>query len=172
MYSPVWPYKRFALCKKQPARSILMCRLLSRPKIENKLMKSFRKIIQYLKNRLDSSTVFYRVLIFAVVAILGLLVGGNIILDKELGHIDTPWRLIIGFCLAFATLFAIWLIEEDLAEQAFEFKRRDKYLCGAIGGLLSALLMNQTWQAALAGLLLGMLLAALMRWLKYVIRLI
>ena len=142
------------------------------PKIENKLMKSFRKIIQYLKNRLDSSTVFYRVLIFAVVAILGLFVGANIILDKELGHIDTPWRLIIGFCLAFATLFAIWFIEEDLAEQAFEFKRRDKYLCGAIGGLLSALLMNQTWQAALMGLLLGMLLAALMRWLKYVIRLI
>ena len=59
-----------------------MCRLLSRPKIENKLTKSFRKIIQYLKNRLDSSTVFYRVLIFAVAAILGLFVGANIILDK------------------------------------------------------------------------------------------
>lgn len=101
-------------------------------------MESLKKIIQYLKNRLDSSTVFYRVLIFAVAAILGLFVDANIILDKELGHIDTPWRLIIGFCLAFATLFAIWLIEEDLAEQAFKFKRRDKYLCGAIGGLLSA----------------------------------
>ena len=118
-------------------------------------MKSFKKIIQYLKNRLDSSTVLYRVLIFAVAAILGLFVDGNIILDKELGHIDTPWHRIIG-----------------LAEKAFKFKRRDKYLCGAIGGLLSALLTNQTWQAALAGLLLGMLLAALMRWLKYVIRLI
>jgi len=142
------------------------------PKTENKLMKSFKKIIQYLKNRLDSSTVLYRVLIFAVAAILGLFVDGNIILDKELGHIDTPWHRIIGFCLALATFFAIWLIEEDLAEKAFKFKRRDKYLCGAIGGLLSALLTNQTWQAALAGLLLGMLLAALMRWLKYVIRLI
>ena len=141
-------------------------------KIENKLMESFRKIIQYLKSRLDSSTVFYRVLIFAVAAILGLFAGGNIILDKELGRIDAPWHRIIGFCLALATLFAIWLIEEDLAEKAFKFKRRDKYLCGAIGGLLSALLTNQTWQAALAGLLLGMLLAALMRWLKYVIRLI
>ena len=135
-------------------------------------MKLFRKIIQNLKNRLDSSTVFHRVLIFAVAAILGLFAGENIILDKELGRIDAPWYRIIGFCLALATLFAIWLIEEDLAEQAFKFKRRDKYLCGAIGGLLSALLMNQTWQAALAGLLLGMLLAALMRWLKYVIRLI
>ena len=149
-----------------------MCRLLSRPKIENKSMKLFKKIIQYLKNRLDSSTVFYRILIFAVAAILGLFAGGNIILDKELGRIDAPWHRIIGFCLALATLFAIWLIEEDLAEQAFKFKRRDKYLCGAIGGLLSALLTNQTWQAALMGLLLGLLLAALMRWLKYVIRLI
>ena len=148
-----------------------MCRLLSRPKIENKSMKLFKKIIQYLKNRLDSSTVFYRILIFAVAAILGLFAGGNIILDKELGRIDAPWHRIIGFCLALATLFAIWLIEEDLAEQAFKFKRRDKYLCGAIGGLLSALLTNQTWQAALMGLLLGLLLAALMRWLKYVIRL-
>ena len=135
-------------------------------------MKSFRKIIQHLKNRLDSSTVFHRVPIFAVAAILGLFAGENIILDKELGRIDTPWHRIIGFCLALATLFAIWLIEEDLAEKAFKFKRRDKYLCGAIGGLLSALLMNQTWQAALSGLLLGMLLAALMQWLKYVIRLI
>ena len=135
-------------------------------------MKLFRKIIQNLKNRLDNSTVFHRVLIFAVAAILGLFAGGNIILDKELGRIDAPWHRIIGFCLALATLFAIWLIEEDLAEKAFKFKRRDKYLCGAIGGLLSALLTNQTWQAALAGLLLGLLLAALMRWLKYVIRLI
>ena len=135
-------------------------------------MESFRKIIQHLKNRLDSSTVFHRVLIFAVAAILGLFASGNIILDKELGRIDAPWHRIIGFCLALATLFAIWLIEEDLAEQTFKFKRRDKYLCGAIGGLLSALLTNQTWQAALAGLLLGLLLAALMRWLKYVIRLI
>ena len=135
-------------------------------------MKLFKKIIQYLKNRLDSSTVFYRILIFAVAAILGLFAGGNIILDKELGRIDAPWHRIIGFCLALATLFAIWLIEEDLAEKAFKFKRRDKYLCGAIGGLLSALLTNQTWQAALMGLLLGLLLAALMRWLKYVIRLI
>ena len=142
------------------------------PKTENKLMKSFKEIIQHLKNRLYSSTVFHRVLIFAVAAILGLFAGENIILDKELGRIDTPWHRIIGFCLALATLFAIWLIEEDLAEKAFKFKRRDKYLCGAIGGLLSALLMNQTWQAALAGLLLGMLLAALMQWLKYVIRLI
>ena len=149
-----------------------MCRLLSRPKIENKSMKLFKKIIQYLKNRLDSSTVFYRILIFAVAAILGLFAGGNIILDKELGRIDAPWHRIIGFCLALATLFAICFIEEDLAEQAFKFKRRDKYLCGAIGGLLSALLTNQTWQAALMGLLLGLLLAALMRWLKYVIRLI
>ena len=135
-------------------------------------MKLFKQIIQYLRNRLYSSTVFHRVLIFAVAAILGLFAGENIILDKELGRIDAPWYRIIGFCLALATLFAIWLIEEDLAEQAFKFKRRDKYLCGAIGGLLSALLTNQTWQAALAGLLLGLLLAALMRWLKYVIRLI
>ena len=135
-------------------------------------MESFKKIIQHLKNRLYSSTVFYRVLIFAVAAILGLFAGGNIILDKELGRIDAPWHRIIGFCLALATLFAIWLIEEDLAEKAFKFKRRDKYLCGAIGGLLSVLLTNQTWQTALAGLLLGLLLAALMRWLKYVIRLI
>ena len=135
-------------------------------------MESFKKIIQNLKNRLDSSTVFYRVLIFAVAAILGLFAGGNIILDKELGRIDAPWHRIIGLCLALAMLFAIWLIKEDLAEQAFKFKRRDKYLCGAIGGLLSALLTNQTWQAALMGLLLGLLLAALMRWLKYVIRLI
>ena len=135
-------------------------------------MKLFKQIIQYLRNRLYSSTVFHRVLIFAVAAILGLFAGENIILDKELGRIDAPWYRIIGFCLALATLFAIWLIEEGLAEQTFKFKRRDKYLCGAIGGLLSALLMNQTWQAALAGLLLGMLLAALMRWLKYVIRLI
>lgn len=149
-----------------------MCRLLFLSQNRKQVNGIIKKIIQYLKNRLDSSTVFYRVLIFDVAAILGLFVGANIILDKELGHIDTPWRLIIGFCLAFATLFAIWLIEEDLAEQAFKFKRRDKYLCGAIGGLLSALLMNQTWQAALMGLLLGMLLAALMRWLKYVIRLI
>ena len=135
-------------------------------------MESFRKIIQHLKNRLYSNTVFHRVLIFAVAAILGLFAGGNIILDKELGRIDAPWHCIIGFCLALATLFAIWLIEEDLAEKAFKFKRRDKYLCGAIGGLLSALLTNQTWQTALVGLLLGLLLATLMRWLKYVIRLI
>jgi len=49
------------------------------PKIENKLMESFRKIIQHLKNRLYSNTVFHRVLIFAVAAILGLFAGGNII---------------------------------------------------------------------------------------------
>ena len=113
---------------------------------------------------------FYRVLIFAVAAILGLFVGGNIILDKELGHIDTPWLPIIGFCLALATLFAICFIEEDLAEQMTEFKRRDKYLCGAIGGLVSALLIKWTWQAALVGLSIGILLAALMRWLKYFFR--
>ena len=140
------------------------------PKTENKLMESFKKIIQNLKNRLDSSTVFHHVLIFAVAAILGLFASGNIILDKELGRIDTPWHRIIGFCLALATLFAIWLIEEDLAEQAFKFKRRDKYLCGAIGGLVSALLIKWTWQAALMGLSIGILLAALMRWLKYVMR--
>ena len=133
-------------------------------------MKLFRKIIQNLKNRLDNSTVFHRVLIFAVAAILGLFAGENIILDKELGRIDTPWHRIIGFCLALATLFAIWLIEEDLAEQTTEFKRRDKYLCGAIGGLVSALLIKWAWQAALVGLSIGILLAALMRWLKYVMR--
>jgi len=60
------------------------------PKTENKLMKSFKEIIQHLKNRLYSSTVFHRVLIFAVAAILGLFAGGNIILDKELGRIDAP----------------------------------------------------------------------------------
>jgi len=133
-------------------------------------MKLFKQIIQYLRNRLYSSTVFHRVLIFAVAAILGLFAGENIILDKELGRIDAPWYRIIGFCLALATLFAIWLIEEDLAEQAFKFKRRDKYLCGAIGGLVSALLIKWTWQAALVGLSIGILLAALMRWLKYVMR--
>jgi len=53
-------------------------------------MKSFKEIIQHLKNRLYSSTVFHRVLIFAVAAILGLFAGGNIILDKELGRIDAP----------------------------------------------------------------------------------
>lgn len=92
------------------------------------------------------------------------------ILDKVLGHIDTPWLPIIGFCLALATLFAIYFIEEDLAEQTMEFKRRDKYLCGAISGLVSALLIKWTWQAALVGLSIGILLAALMRWLKYVMR--
>jgi len=51
-----------------------------------------------------------------------------------------------------------------------EFKRRDKYLCGAIGGLVSALLIKWTWQAALMGLSIGILLAALMRWLKYFFR--
>ena len=80
------------------------------------------------------------------------------ILDKALGHIDTPWLPIIGFCLALATLFAICFIEEDLAEQTTEFKRRDKYLCGAIGGLVSALLIKWTWQAALVGLSIGILL--------------
>ena len=41
-----------------------------------------------------------------------------------------------------------------------EFKRRDKYLCGAIGGLVSALLIKWTWQAALMGLSIGAQLGA------------
>ena len=109
-------------------------------------------------------------ILLVIATVLGLMYGGGMILDKALGHIDTPWPPIIGFCLALATLFAIWFIEEDLAKQTMEFKRRDKYLCGAIGGLVSALLIKWTWQAALVGLSIGILLAALMRWLKYVMR--
>lgn len=135
-------------------------------------MKFLKRLCERILDWLVTSNMVGYVILLAGSIILGLLFGGEIILDKVLGHVNKPWHITIDFFLALVSLFAIWLIEEDLAGQAFKFKRRDKYLCGAIGGLLSALLMNQTWQAALAGLLLGMLLAALMRWLKYVIRLI
>ena len=73
------------------------------------------------------------------------------ILDKVLGHIDTPWLLLsasVWHWLALRNLF----YRRDLAEQTTEFKRRDKYLCGAIGSLVSALLIKWTWQAALVGI--------------------
>lgn len=133
-------------------------------------MKFLKKLCERILDWLDTSNMLGYVILLTIATVLGLLFGGEIILDKVLGHINTPWLPIIGFCLALATLFAIYFIEEDLAEQTMEFKRCDKYLCGAIGGLVSALLIKWTWQAALVGLSIGILLAALMRWLKYVMR--
>ena len=133
-------------------------------------MKFLKKLCDRLFDWLATGNMAGYVILLVIATVLGLMYGGEIILDKALGHIDTPWLPIIGFCLALATLFAIWLIEEDLTEQTIEFKRCDKYLCGAIGGLVSALLIKWTWQATLMGLSIGILLAALMRWLKYVMR--
>ncbi len=133
-------------------------------------MKFLKKLCERILDWLVTSNMAGYVILLTIATVLGLMYGGDMILDKVLGHIDTPWLPIIGFCLALATLFAICFIEEDLAEQTTEFKRRDKYLCGAIGGLVSALLIKGTWQAALVGLSIGILLAALMRWLKYFFR--
>ena len=133
-------------------------------------MKFLKKLCERILDWLATGNMAGYVILLVIATVLGLMYGGDMILDKVLGHIDTPWLPIIGFCLALATLFAICFIEEDLAEQTTEFKRRDKYLCGAIGGLVSALLIKWTWQAALVGLSIGILLAALMRWLKYVMR--
>ena len=133
-------------------------------------MKFLKKLCERILDWLVTSNMVGYVILLAGSIILGLLFGGEIILDKVLGRVNKPWHITIGFFLALVTLFAIWLIEEGLAEQTFKFKRRDKYLCGAIGGLVSALLIKWTWQAALVGLSIGILLAALMRWLKYVMR--
>ena len=133
-------------------------------------MKFLKKLCGRILDWLVTSNMVGYVILLAGSIILGLLFGGEIILDKVLGRVNKPWHITIGFFLALVTLFAIWLIEEGLAEQTFKFKRRDKYLCGAIGGLVSALLIKWTWQAALVGLSIGILLAALMRWLKYVMR--
>ena len=123
-------------------------------------MKFLKKLCERILDWLVTNNMVGYVILLAGSIILGLLFGGEII----------PWHITIGFFLALVTLFAIWLIEEGLAEQTFKFKRRDKYLCGAIGGLVSALLIKGTWQAALMGLSIGILLAALMRWLKYFFR--
>lgn len=133
-------------------------------------MKFLKKLCERILDWLATGNMAGYVILLAGSIILGLLFGGEIILDKVLGRVNKPWHITIGFFLALVTLFAIWLIEEGLAEQTTEFKRRDKYLCGAIGGLVSALLIKWTWQAALVGLSIGILLAALMRWLKYVMR--
>ena len=133
-------------------------------------MKFLKKLCERILDWLVTGNMVGYVILLAGSIILGLLFDGKIILDKVLGRVDTPWRLIIGSFLALVSLFATWLIEEGLAEQTFKFKRRDKYLCGAIGGLVSALLIKWTWQAALVGLSIGILLAALMRWLKYFFR--
>ena len=133
-------------------------------------MKFLKKLCERILDWLVTNNMVGYVILLAGSIILGLLFGGEIILDKVLGRVNKPWHITIGFFLALVTLFAIWLIEEGLAEQTFKFKRRDKYLCGAIGGLVSALLIKWTWQAALVGLSIGILLAALMRWLKYVMR--
>lgn len=133
-------------------------------------MKFLKKLCERILDWLVTSNMVGYVILLVGSIILGLLFGGEIILDKVLGRVNKPWHITIGFFLALVTLFAIWLIEEGLAEQTFKFKRRDKYLCGAIGGLVSALLIKWTWQAALVGLSIGILLAALMRWLKYVMR--
>ena len=133
-------------------------------------MKFLKKLCERILDWLVTGNMLGYVILLAGSIILGLLFGGEIILDKVLGRVNKPWHITIGFFLALVTLFAIWLIEEGLAEQTFKFKRRDKYLCGAIGGLVSALLIKGTWQAALVGLSIGILLAALMRWLKYFFR--
>ena len=133
-------------------------------------MKFLKKLCERILDWLITNNMLGYVILLAGSIILGLLFGGEIILDKVLGRVNKPWHITIGFFLALVTLFAIWLIEEGLAEQTFKFKRRDKYLCGAIGGLVSALLIKWTWQAALMGLSIGILLAALMRWLKYFFR--
>lgn len=133
-------------------------------------MKFLKKLCERILDWLVTSNMVGYVILLVSSIILGLLFGGEIILDKVLGRVNKPWHITIGFFLALVTLFAIWLIEEGLAEQTFKFKRRDKYLCGAIGGLVSALLIKGTWQAALVGLSIDILLAALMRWLKYVMR--
>ena len=133
-------------------------------------MKFLKKLCERILDWLVTSNMVGYVILLVIATVLGLMYGGDMILDKVLGRVDTPWRLIIGSFLALVSLFATWLIEEGLAEQTFKFKRRDKYLCGAIGGLVSALLIKWTWQAALVGLSIGILLAALMRWLKYVMR--
>ena len=133
-------------------------------------MKFLKKLCERILDWLVTGNMVGYVILLAGSIILGLLFGGEIILDKVLGRVNKPWHITIGFFLALVSLFATWLIEEGLAEQTFKFKRRDKYLCGAIGGLVSALLIKWTWQAALVGLSIGILLAALMRWLKYVMR--
>ena len=133
-------------------------------------MKFLKKLCERILDWLVTGNMAGYVILLVIATVLGLMYGGDMILDKVLGRVDTPWRLIIGSFLALVSLFATWLIEEGLAEQTFKFKRRDKYLCGAIGGLVSALLIKWTWQAALVGLSIGILLAALMRWLKYVMR--
>ena len=100
-------------------------------------MKFLKKLCERILDWLATGNMAGYVILLVIATVLGLMYGGGMILDKALGHIDTPWLPIIGFCLALATLFAIWFIEEDLAKQTMEFKRRDKYLCGAIGGLVS-----------------------------------
>jgi len=133
-------------------------------------MKFLKKLCERILDWLVTGNIAGYVILLTIATVLGLMYGGDMILDKVLGRVNKPWHITIGFFLALVSLFATWLIEEGLAEQTFKFKRRDKYLCGAIGGLVSALLIKWTWQAALVGLSIGILLAALMRWLKYVMR--
>ncbi|MBH5328295.1 hypothetical protein H9Q10_01225 [Eikenella sp. S3360] len=135
-------------------------------------MKPFSTFHTRFWDWLGSSPAAGRLLMLACAALCGLLAVAGLVWDRLSGRSAAAWHGIIGFGLGIGTLFALYFIEEDLSDPPPErtFRRRDKYLCGAIGGFCSALLASFNWHAALAGALLGLLLAALMRWLKHVMR--
>ncbi|OAM27136.1 MULTISPECIES: hypothetical protein [Eikenella] len=135
-------------------------------------MKFFGKFSHRFWDWFGGSEAAGRVFVLAFAALCGLLYAGGLILDKLLGRTAAPWPSVIGVGLGIGTLLALWFIEEDLAdpEPVFGFKRRDQYLCGAVGGLVCALLIGFGWRQALVGALIGLLVAALIRWLKYVMR--
>ncbi len=110
-----------------------------------------------------------KALMLSVALVCGLLGGGGLIAEKLLGRSMAAWHEIAGFCVAVGTLVALYFVEEDLSGKQPTFRRRDKYFCGAAGGLLAGvLLIRFGWRPALAGVLAGLLTAGLMRWLKYV----
>lgn len=62
-------------------------------------MKFLKKLCERILDWLATGNMAGYVILLVIATVLGLMYGGDMILDKVLGHIDTPWLPIIGFCL-------------------------------------------------------------------------
>lgn len=66
-------------------------------------MKFLKKLCERILDWLVTSNMVGYVILLAGSIILGLLFGGEIILDKVLGRVNKPWHITIGFFLALVT---------------------------------------------------------------------
>lgn len=58
-------------------------------------MKFLKKLCERILDWLVTGNMAGYVILLVIATVLGLMYGGDMILDKVLGHIDTPWLPII-----------------------------------------------------------------------------